>query len=79
MKRKMRLFRKFKSIKSEASLESYRKPETNTSMLWTRLRMTGRKSLTDSLVDSKNTRVGGPIDWREIFMKANANKLTSRI
>ena len=57
MKRKMmRLFRRFKSIKSEASLESYREARNEYQRALDKAEDDYRKSLTDSLADSKNTK-----------------------
>ena len=57
MKRKMmRLFRRFKSIKSEASWESYREARKEYQRALDKAEDDYRKSLTDSLADSKNTK-----------------------
>ena len=54
----MRLFRRFKSIKSEASLESYREATCRNEYqrALDNAEDDYRKSLTDSLADSKNTK-----------------------
>ena len=57
MKRKMRrLFCRFKSIKSEASLESFWEVRNEYQRALDKTEDDYRKSLTDSLVDSKNTK-----------------------
>ena len=57
MKRKMmRLFRKFKSVKSKASLESYREARNEYQRALDKAEDDYRKSLTDSLADSENTK-----------------------
>ena len=52
----MRLFRRFKSIKSEASLESYGEARNEYQHALDKAEDDYRKSLTDSLADSKNTK-----------------------
>ena len=56
MKQKMRLFCKFKSIKSEASLQSCREARNEYQHALDKAEDDYRKSLTDSLVDSKCTK-----------------------